>query len=254
MKLFFQKIGEGPPVIILHGLFGSGDNWRSIGRQLANQFSVYLVDLRNHGRSPWHEDHTYPAMAEDVVELMERYHLKQAHVMGHSMGGKVAMYLALTEPHRVDHLVVVDIAPKRYESIFGELIQWMKSLPLYKLTSRSDAEAYLSQFIPQKGIIRFLLKNLVRKGNTWRWRVNLDAIKANLAALNDWPDVGKRAFSGPTLFIRGKQSDYITEQDYPHIRRLFPKARFVSIANAGHWVHSDQPQVFLNIVQYFLNH
>ena len=253
MKLFFQKYGSGPPIIILHGLFGSGDNWRSIGRSLADQFSVYLVDLRNHGRSPWHPDHTYPAMAGDVLELLDRQGIERAHIVGHSMGGKTAMYLALRHPHRVEKLIVVDIAPKKYDAIFGDIIKWLRSLPLYKLKSRTNALAYLLQFLPQKGIVQFLLKNLVRDGENWRWRVNLDAIEAHLGELNDWPDVGNARFEGPTLFVRGKQSDYIQPEDYPRIRHYFPKARFVTIANAGHWVHADQPDVFVRTVRFFLN-
>ncbi len=253
MKLYYQKMGEGQPLIILHGLFGSGDNWRTIGKQLAKEFAVYLVDLRNHGKSPHHPEHTYPAMAGDVLELMADLQLQKAHFIGHSMGGKTAMVLALTQPDRINRLVVVDIAPKRYPVVHREILEAMQALPLNQITSRQEAAQWLSQYIEEPPIVQFLLKNLVREGERWHWRVNLEAIAANIHALSDWPDFTHQQFTGPTLFIRGKQSNYIETSDYAPIRKWFPAARFVTIPQAGHWVHADQPERFLKTVQYFLS-
>ncbi len=254
MMLYYQQFGSGEPLIILHGLFGSGDNWRTVGKQLAENFTVYLVDLRNHGRSPHHPVHTYPAMAADVFALMDQLKLTSANLLGHSMGGKVAMYLALNHPHRVMRLVVVDIAPRRYPIVHLDILKAMQTMPLNKIQSRQDAAQWLFRVIHDPGIVQFLLKNLVREKDHWRWRVNLTAIETHIHQLSDWPDTGKRQFKGATLFVAGKKSTYINSSDYARIRQWFPAARFVTIPHAGHWVHADQPERFVKTVQFFLTH
>jgi pimeloyl-ACP methyl ester carboxylesterase len=236
----------GPPVVILHGLLGSSSNWRSIARRLAEAHRVFALDLRNHGDSP-HVDHmSYPAMADDVRAFLDSHDIETATVIGHSMGGKTAMRLALDEPRRVQRLVVVDIAPTVSDHDHVPVLHAMASLDMTRVARRSDAEHLLEAAIPDAGMRQFVLQNLATTAQGFGWRIDLDAIESNLPALLDFPvDTHARPFTGPTLFVRGALSDYVPDSDEPVIRELFPRAEIVTIEGAGHWVHAEQPAGFL---------
>lgn len=257
MKLFAREIGEGtPPVIVLHGLLGASDNWLTLSRDWAKQRRVFLLDLRNHGRSPHSEDHTYTAMADDLYEFMTDHDLRQAILLGHSMGGKVAMTFSLTYPHKVERLIVVDISPAGSQTPeFVKILEILQALDISGLRSRQEADERLSAYIPGAGLRAFLLKNLVRNQNGgFSWRVNLEALYRNrrliageIAADDD------AAYDGPTLFLRGEKSPYIRDADIPIIRKKFPRARIITVPNAGHWVHADQPEAVLQVVEKFIS-
>ena len=236
----------GPPVVILHGLLGSSSNWRSIARQLADKHRVFALDLRNHGQSPHADDMSYRAMAGDVRAFLDSHDIDAATVIGHSMGGKTAMRLALDAPHRVDGLVVVDIAPTLSEHDHLPWLRAMASLGLHRVTRRADAERMLAPAVPDAAMRGFLLQNLASTAGGFAWRINLEAIENNLPALLDFPvDPQPRPFTGATLFVRGARSDYLPPKDEAVVRTLFPRARIVTIAGAGHWVHAEQPARFL---------
>ncbi len=250
-SLNYKTIGSGPAVIILHGLFGMLDNWQTIGKKLASSYSVYLVDQRNHGKSPHHEELNYPLMAIDLLHFMEEHGIRQANIIGHSMGGKTAMHFAVEYPDMVEKLVIADMGIKAYppghESVFNAL----HSLKPDKVNKRSDAEAILAKLITEFGVRQFLLKNLTREGGHYRWKMNLDAIFKNYhAILNelewDFP------FELPTLFIRGGLSGYIRDEDWSDILEVFPNARLETIEDSGHWVHAEAPVEFYNLVHSFL--
>ncbi|MEN8261630.1 MAG: alpha/beta fold hydrolase [Pseudomonadota bacterium] len=238
---------------ILHGLFGSGRNWNVIARRLSEQARVWVPDLRNHGASPHSEPMTYPAMAADVRALLDEQGIERSDMIGHSMGGKAAMWLALTEPERVNKLVVVDIAPVRYAHSFRNIIRTLRRLPLDHVTGRADADGWLAQHIPELALRQFLLQNLIRRENRSLWRINLDGIERALPALMAFPEAGRvRPFHGKVLFVAGGRSNYILPEHTVVIRRLFPHACIERLPDAGHWLHSEQPEQFMNVVQAFL--
>lgn len=253
MDLNYKEFGKGDPLIILHGLFGTLDNWQTIAKQLAEHYWVFIVDQRNHGKSPHHEELSYPLMAEDLHNFMEAKWIPRAHIMGHSMGGKTAMQFALTYPDMVDKLIVVDIAPGENPRGHDLIFAGLQSLKLDLITSRGEADEQLEASIKEFGIRQFLLKNLTRnKSGGYRWKMNLPAIHENytniLAAINhDIP------YDGDSLFISGENSDYITETSKTIIHSLFPEAEIKTIADAGHWVHADQPAALLETVRAFLD-
>ena len=247
MRLAVHAAGEGPPVVLLHGLFGSARNLGALQRALAEQFRVVSLDLRNHGDSPHDPVMDYAAMAADVLETLEAEGVPQAAVLGHSMGGKVAMKLALHAPGAVRRLVVADIAPVSYPSHFGAYVAAMLAVPAG--FSRPEADAALMEAIPDKAIRSFLLHNF-RSGAGWR--VGLKEIAAALPLIEAWGDDGTQPYAGPALFVTGARSDYVQEKDRPAIRRLFPAARFVAIREAGHWLHAEQPAAFNATVAAFL--
>lgn len=252
MQLNYKKLGEGEPVIILHGLFGMLDNWQTLARKLAENYCVFLVDQRNHGRSPHTNSHTYPEMAQDLKALMDQELLAEAHILGHSMGGKTAMQFASYYPEMVDHLVVVDIAPKTYAPGHNEIFQALQSLDFTAAISRKDVDEQLATYLPNAGIRQFLLKNIVRdKVSGFRMRMNLPVIYQDYEKILAQPD-WKYRFEGPTLFIRGGQSHYITDDDQEAILQLFPAAQIETIKAAGHWVHAEQPEQLLQILRTFL--
>ncbi len=252
MDLFYRKVGQGAPLVVLHGVFGASENWLTIAKQLGEDFSVYLLDLRNHGRSPHSEEMTYSSMAEDVRAFLQGQKLEGAAVMGHSMGGKVAMWLALHRADLISRLVVVDIAPKKYAAFHPAILQALLQLDVTRIRRREEADAFLAQYIPETRIRRFLLKNLVRERHKrFNWRIHLQAIVQNLPHILDWPEQPGK-FQKPTLFVRGENSDYIQSEDFGCIREQFPRAYFVTIHRATHWVHADQPGVFTQAVRYFL--
>jgi len=253
MQLNYKTYGQGDPIIILHGLFGTLDNWQTVGKQLAENYMVYLVDQRNHGRSPHLDEITYPLMANDLRSFMENQWVHQAHVIGHSMGGKTAMQFALSYPDMVDKLIVVDIATEAYPGGHEQIFEALLSLDLTEVDSRSDAAAHLEQAgIQEAGIRQFLLKNLSRKKEGgYEWKMNLPAIHEHyqdiLAAVES-----SEVYNDPTLFIRGGQSQYVNDDNWPAVLQLFPNAKLETVENAGHWVHAEAPEALLQHVTRFL--
>lgn len=253
VPLAATEIGSGPPVVILHGLFGSARNWQGIARRLSSERRVLAVDLRNHGSSPWHPSMTFAEMAEDVAALIAARGLAEPAIVGHSMGGKVAMVLALTRPTLVARLVVVDIAPVGYRhDRFAALVRSLADLDLAQVRRRADADGQLAVAIPDAPTRQFLLQNLVEQDGCFAWRVNLAAIRANLSAISCFPDIAG-VYAGPTLFIHGGSSEYVRPEHEQAIRRRFPNAELARIEGAGHWVHADSPDAFVAAVAKFLD-
>jgi esterase len=251
MKLFFQEYGTGQPLIILHGLLGTLDNWHTHSKRFAASYRVLAVDLRNHGRSPHSESLSYETMAADVLELLDDQHIDSAFLLGHSMGGKVAMTLALANPGRVSKLIVVDIAPRSYRPLHDVLVSALMSLNLSLYQSRHQIDEELAKSIPDRAVRQFLMKNLARgESGSFCWKANLSTISKNDEELSV-EITGPEPFSNPTLFIKGNRSEYIVEADTPSIQRLFPRARIDTI-EAGHWVHAEAPDRFAEIVEQFL--
>ncbi len=246
VTLSYEIFGAGDPLVILHGLFGSKRNWFSVARELAGFSRVIALDLRNHGDSGRAPTMSLAEMADDVLQLLDMLRIRKANMLGHSLGGKVAMLYALRHPERTNHLVVLDVAPARYDTVFNNYIEAMRALPLSELTGRRDAEQRLADAVPDFRVRQFLLHNLARSGEGFQWRINLAAIHENLAALSDFPavDPGIR-FAGPARFIAGANSDYLQASHLPLIRRLFPAAVLEIIPDAGHWIHADQPQAVI---------
>jgi esterase len=251
MKLHYQESGEGIPLIIIHGLFGSADNWRSMAKYFSRFYRVVSVDLRNHGRSPHSDEQNFTIMAEDIHELCEDLRLDQVNILGHSLGGKVAMKFAAMYPDMVAKLVVVDIAPRQYFSAHTPLMDAMMALNLSQFTRRTEVDDALAESVPDKAVRQFLLMNLVSEQETFQWRINLPALKANypelMAAISE-----DETFSMPSLFVYGELSDYVTEQDRQQISRQFTEAKFSGIEKAGHWVQAERPQQFKKVVEEFL--
>jgi len=253
MQLHFKEYGHGRPVILLHGLFGSLDNWHSVASRLAETFHVFALDQRNHGQSPHSTEMAYPLMAADVDNFLAARGLDSAGVIGHSMGGKTAMQLALSFPQRVQRLVVADIAPRAYAPAHDKIFAALQALDLPKFQNRSDIEAALALEIPDLVVRRFLLKNLGRTpAGGFFWKINLPNIAENYGRLRE-PVAGSTPFTGPALFIRGGKSNYVRPEDEPLIHKWFPSARIETIPEAGHWVHADRPEEFLGLVGDFLS-
>ncbi len=258
MHLHFKQMGQGRPLVMLHGLFGSLDNWLGVASKLAETFNVFLVDLRNHGLSPHREEMNYPVMAGDLAEFFDAQKLDHASLIGHSMGGKAAMQFALDFPDRVEKLIVVDISPRASPLDHEEIFRALLALDLRQYQSRQQMEEALAPDIPDLVVRRFLLKNLrpVRAASLsatshFEWRIPLDILFKNYSNICD--AIAPHApFPRPTLFVRGGKSHYIAENGLPQIRELFPQARMETIAAAGHWVHADAPEEFLRRVKAFL--
>lgn len=252
MKLNFKKFGEGEPLLILHGLFGSLDNWQTIGKKLAETHAVYLIDLRNHGKSPHSENFSYTEMAADVAELIQEEKLEKVSLLGHSMGGKTAMTFAVEHPHLLDKLIVVDIAPKKYTPHHDEIIDALYSLDLKTITSRRGADEVMQRSISNEGTRLFLLKNLNReKEGGYSWKMNLDLLAREIGKVIDITEI-PFPISIPTLFIRGGKSGYIIDSDFEKIEELFPNSDIKTIENAGHWVHAEKPQELFEKITEFI--
>ena len=250
IELAVEESGVGSPVVVMHGLFGSSTNWRRITRALSDRHRVISVDLRNHGRSPWAATMSYREMTEDVVALLDRLGLQKADVLGHSMGGKVAMALALTESQRVGRLIVVDIAPISYGDRFSSFTQAMRGIDTVAATSRDEVQRALNQSIPDLGTVGFLMQNLVRHNEQYDWRINLPALSAAMGELGAFPtELEGMTFDGPTTLITASRSDYVSSEDHTLFLNYFPKACFVEIRDAGHWVHADRPDEFIAAVR-----
>ena len=254
--LFHREYGNASPgapaLLLLHGLFGSSANWHGIARRLADHYRILVPDLRNHGRSGWSTRMSYEAMSEDLIALMDHLDCPRASVVGHSMGGKAAMWLALTEPRRIDKLVVADIAPVRYRSRFSEIIAGLNGLNLADLKSREQADSLLGQTVPEQAIRSYLLQNLGRNGGAWQWRMNLPVIAENIGSIMDFPATDGQQYPGPVQVIYGTSSNYVQGTHLAAIKRLFPLARLRAIPNAGHWVYADRPDPFVAAVNDFL--
>ncbi|HOI87573.1 MAG TPA: alpha/beta fold hydrolase [Lentimicrobium sp.] len=243
MKLFYRHYGAGQPVIILHGIFGVSDNWVTLGKKLAEKFSVYIPDQRNHGKSPHSATFNYFAMADDLLEFITEHKLERPMIIGHSMGGKVAMTFALEHPEMVERLVVVDISPRKYpgRNVHFDMISAMMAVNFDAVHSRAEVEQLLETSIPNRRIRMFVMKNLYRKTrHSFDWRLNLEALNANMDYVFDGVE-SSDTYEGPTLFIRGGRSDYIVDADTPLIRKLFPTAQIQTIDKASHWVHAEAP-------------
>lgn len=252
MRLNLVEAGDGPPVILLHGLFGAAQNWGAVQRHLAARHRVLALDLRNHGASRRAAAMDYPAMAADVAETMRAMGAAPAAVIGHSMGGKVAMALALTEPSLVSRLVIVDIAPIAYPPALRPYIAAMQAIPLHSGLTRRDADAALAATIPEPGIRAFLIQNLRMQDDPPRWRLALDEIGAAMPVIESFPDLPGR-YEGPTLVINGERSSYIEPGSHPRFESLFPATRFATVPGVGHWVHAENPSGFLSLVDPFLD-
>lgn len=252
VKLASRAYGEGPPLVIVHGLFGSGRNWHTIAGGLAKTHRVHAVDLRNHGRSPWAEPMTYSEMIDDLRLFLDEHDLERASILGHSLGGKAAMLFALLYGQMVESLVVVDIAPVRYDQTYLAHVEAMRSIDLDACADRREVDRHLARGVPDATLRTFLMQNLVSRGGGYAWRVNLEAIGASMDDLSGFPDVEGLDYGGRTLFVSGDRSDYVKPDDAHEIRELFPWAEFEVIADAGHRVHADQPDVFIQRVAGFL--
>lgn len=244
MKLHYREYGTGKPLMILHGLFGSSDNWQTHGKKLAEYYRVILVDLRNHGKSPWSDDFSYSLMAEDVKELCDDLQLEELILVGHSMGGKVAMYFAQKYEELLEKLVVVDIGVKEYPMHHEHILAGIHAVQLDGVTSRRSAAEDLAPFINSEGIKQFLLKNLYwKEKGQLAWKMNVEVLEKEMKQILAPVPVNESWV--PTLFIRGAMSNYILDEDIPQIEQMFPDVEIVTIENAGHWVHAEAPDEFL---------
>jgi esterase len=267
MKLFYRRYGEGPPFIILHGLYGSSDNWVNIGKSLAENFEVFLIDQRNHGNSPHSAEHNYTLLKNDVFEFMETQAIAKAVIMGHSMGGKVAMNFAVDYPDRVQALLIIDIAPKSYKSLLSpspqalehmNLINAMMEVDFSVVNKRTDLDKQLMAGIPSARIRNFLLKNVKRDRNgLYSWKLNVKTLRNELPAIMDELDPekfkkGKGVSGFPVLFVKGEKSNYISPEDMTGIRAVFPAAEITTIPDAGHWLHAEHPDLLVKTIKYFV--
>lgn len=267
MELFYRKKGEGHPLIIVHGLYGASDNWMTIAAKLEGHFEVYMIDQRNHGRSPHSPKHNYSLMVEDLLEFMDTHHLQKAILLGHSMGGKTVMHFAAKYPERVSRLIVVDIAPKDYRPAepdnsraieHRQIIDAMQAVDFSVVESRQDIDAQLSKYIPVERIRQFLLKNVHRsKDNRYSWSLNLDALDRDLDEIMQGLNVEAIQADGgitgfPALFVRGEMSNYVLDEDLDLIESLFPYAELITIPKAGHWLHAEKPDEFVEAIMDFI--
>jgi len=267
MKLNFRKIGEGYPLIIVHGLYGSSDNWLSVAKDLASNFEVYIIDQRNHGASPHSDSHTYQDLKEDLLEFMDDHEIEKATLVGHSMGGKTVMFFAAEHPEKVSNLLVADIAPKNYSKIsdyapqtidHNTIVSAMLNLDLQNFKSRTEIDHKLSESIQSERVRQFLLKNLKRdEEKRFTWKLNIETISKFLPQIMDGMNKddfthGKGITGFPVLFIKGAKSNYITDDDHNLIRTIFPYAEVTTIPNAGHWVHAEQPKLLVKTIEYFV--
>lgn len=241
--------GQGSPVVFCHGLFGQGKNWTQIAKALAHRHRVTLVDMPNHGRSAWTERLDYVEMADAVAGLLD----EPVTLVGHSMGGKAAMLAALRHPERVERLCVVDVSPVAYEGSdeFRGFIDAMLGMDLAAIGSRGDADAALAAAVPDDGVRAFLLTNLRREGDAWRWMPNLEVLRRDLDALRGWPETDA-VYEGPVLWIAGADSGYVRDDFREAMEARFPRVRRVTVKGAGHWVHSSQPAVVTGLLERFL--
>ncbi len=250
MKLYSQISGKGEALIIMHGVFGMSDNWQTLGRKWAEQYEVHLLDMRNHGRSPHSDEFSYELMSDDLVEYMDDHNINKARIIGHSMGGKVAMLFSVLNPERTEKLVVADIAPKPYKPHHQQILQALQGLDLDTIKTRSESDEQFG--IKDEGTKQFLLKSLYwKEKNQLAWRFNLAVIAREIEKVGE-PLPGQAIFYGPTLFVRGGNSGYIKDEDIDEIQMHFPEAKLQTIDGAGHWLHAEKPREFFALVDEFL--
>ena len=249
--LNYMTFGDenSPPVMIVHGLYGSGKNWGVIAKRLSDKFFVITVDLRNHGDSPWLDTHNYHVMADDLVEVINSLNIKP-NVIGHSMGGKAAMVLALKRPNLVRNLIIADIAPIKYEHDQSQFIEAMQKVDLSKVEKRSDATLALSKFVEDKSLQNFFTQSLDIKAK--RWKLNLKVLRSEMSEILSFPKI-ESEFSGHSLFLKGEKSDYIKSEHRKLIKSLFTKARFATFKEAGHWLHAEKPREFESAARLFFS-
>ena len=240
---------KSPPVMIVHGLYGSGKNWGVIAKRLSDQFFVITVDLRNHGDSPWLDTHNYHVMADDLVEVINSLNIKP-NIIGHSMGGKAAMVLALKRPNLVRNLIIADIAPVKYEHDQSQFIEAMQKVDLSKVEKRSHATLALSKFVEDKSLQNFFTQSLDIKAK--RWKLNLKVLRSEMSEILSFPKI-ESEFSGHSLFLKGENSDYIKPEHRKLIESLFTKARFATFKEAGHWLHAEKPREFESAARLFFS-
>lgn len=250
MELNYKIFGKGEPLIILHGLFGMLDNWSTLARKFGAYYKVYIVDLRNHGKSPHHPQMDYATLAKDIETFLKTHQLQHVNLIGHSMGGKVAMQFAIEYPELLKQLIVVDIAPQAYKGNHTQIFEAFNNLSLPNIKSRKQADTALQDILPEFGVRQFILKNLARNTEgQYFWRPAVAYIHQNyLSILSAIEGI----YNEPTLFIKGAQSNYIKDDDAVNIQKQFPKAKIKTIENAGHWVHAEQPAAFFDTVKQFL--
>lgn len=246
MELAYRKYGDGQPLLILHGLFGQSDNWNTLAKRFAEKgFAVYTIDQRNHGLSPHSEEWNYEVMADDIREFIDTHQLQNPILLGHSMGGKTAMFFALNYDGILDKLIVADISPRAYPPHHDDVLKALRAVDFAKITTRKEAEAAMDEYIRDFGTKQFLLKNIYWEdtaANKMNWRFNLDVIDRKYN--NIGVEIPDKRSDVQTLVIRGDRSNYITENDLPGFEKHFPNYRLVTINNSGHWVHAEQPEQF----------
>ncbi len=254
MQLNFKSFGSGQPFVILHGLFGMLDNWQSIAKDLSHNYLIYLMDHRNHGRSDHDDRMDYLSMAGDVRETMEsQWMYDGAIIMGHSMGGKTAMRLALQDPDLVKYLIIVDIAPISYDGGHEAILEALERVKIQEIDSRNKVQELLSKEIQDPEVVLFLMKNLTRaKTGGYAWKMNLKAITKNYRKLMDFDTTNCIPYEGPTLFIKGGLSNYLTEESLGPIQHWFPNNEIITVEQAGHWIHAEKPAEVKNIIRNFL--
>ncbi|MEX2235037.1 MAG: alpha/beta fold hydrolase [Cyclobacteriaceae bacterium] len=252
MKLYHRELGQGQPIILLHGIFGSSDNWLTQARILSSSYRTCALDLRNHGQSPHDNVFDYPSMAKDILEFIETNRVKDPVLIGHSMGGKVAMNFAIAHPDKLQKLVVVDIAPKPYNMEHYVILDGLKAIPINEITTRKEADDVLAGYVDEADVRQFLLKNLQRKPEGgFKWKLNLDVIARNIKNIGlDLQFDGK--FEKPTLFVRGARSNYVKDVDIDRIREVFPAAKMETLVT-GHWVPAEKPKEFVELVVQWLS-
>ncbi len=249
MELFYRKQGEGRNIIILHGLFGSSDNWMSVGKMLSDEYTVWTVDQRNHGQSPHSKDFTYEAMSDDLLEFIEDHNIHEPYLIGHSMGGKTVMEFLIREHLIIPGAIIADIGPKAYPIHHQEILDGLNYIDIQNAESRKEIEDQLKKYVPEFGIRAFLLKNVRRtEAGNYEWMINLPVITRNIENVGaGYSD--NHMYQGDVLFLRGGKSDYIKDEDFAFIKRIFPKAVFETMEGAGHWLHAEQPEAFVELVR-----
>lgn len=252
IQLNFRILGQGPPLLILHGVFGTSDNWLTVSKLFADHYQIFLIDQRNHGRSPHTEDFSYGLLVEDLKDFAAQQNISKFRLIGHSMGGKVAMKFAALYPEMLEKLVIVDIAPRYYKPHHEDVLAAFHAVDLDKMSSRNEADEAMSKHLPELDTRQFLLKNLYRDENgKFAWRINLQVLAYSIAQIGEELDP-KAHIDTPTLFIKGGNSRYISEQDEMQIGRQFSQGQIITIENAGHWVQAEQPVAFAEAVNNFL--
>ncbi|MEW8411667.1 MAG: alpha/beta fold hydrolase [Candidatus Thiodiazotropha sp.] len=254
VALYFRQFGnpEAPKLCLLHGLFGSANNWMGVVKYLQDGFHIIVPDLRNHGRSPHHKEMDYGVMADDLLLLFEHLESSSVYLVGHSMGGKVAMWLALQRPDWVEKLVVADIAPVTYAHRFDNIFQALAGLPIDEISNREEADRRLAERVSERDVRQYLLQNLLKQADGWRWRFNLEGLRGAISDLVGFPQAGSEIFAGETLFVHGEKSDYVTDAYRERIAQLFPHYRLRTLHGAGHWLYAEQPRLFAQVVRNFI--